>query len=111
MADVRTVAKALNEESPRRNWRQLCDPSLSFELPYYNEVIGLWRSKIGEFAIPKRSDISARDLKPFLAHIVLLERVKENPSQYRWKIIGTKVAQVLGEHTGKLFEDSIAPEH
>ena len=109
--DIAVAAKTHNEKSARQNWRQLCDPSLSFEVPFYNEVIALWRSKISTCPIPKRSDISARDIKPFLPHICIVERVHSNPSHYRWKLMGTKVTQVLGEHTGKLFDESLAPEH
>lgn len=111
MLDAKVAATAFNKMSASHGWRQLCDPTLSFELPYYNDVVNLWRQKAAPDRIPARSHISARDLKPFLRYIAMAERIQENPSVYRWKLIGTKVAEVLGEHTGKLFEDSVAPEH
>jgi hypothetical protein len=111
MSDIQVVAKKHNEKSIRRNWRQLCDPTLAFRAPCYQEVIALWQSKTGPLSLPKRSGISARELKPFLSNIVVVERIAENPSQYRWKLMGTKVTQALGEHTGKLFDESLAPEH
>ena len=110
MLDIKVAAKAHNEKSARRNWRQLCDPDLSFDEPFFNDLIALWRSKLGSAQIPKRSAITIRELKPFLTNIAIMERIKENPSQYRWKLVGTKVAQVLGEHTGKLLEDGITHE-
>ncbi len=61
--------------------------------------------------MPSRSDITPRDLKPILRNVLMFERISEDPSVYRWRIVGTSLIAILGEHTGKSFEDSIPPEH
>ena len=51
--------------------------------------------------MPARSDITPRDLKDILRTVLLFERVSQNPSRYRWRLIGTGLTSVLGENTGK----------
>ncbi len=59
--------------------------------------------------MPKRSDLTPRDLKDILRNILLFEKtfpiIRRN---YRWRLIGTALTSVLGENTGKTFEESIA---
>ena len=61
--------------------------------------------------MPSRSDITPRDIKDILRNILLLEKTSENPVQYRWRLIGTALTSILGENTGKTFEESIPAEH
>jgi hypothetical protein len=68
--------------------------------------LSLWKDKAGARAMPAKSEISPRDLKNFLGDIVLCQRVASNPSNYVWRLIGTKVAAVVGHVTGKTFEES-----
>ena len=61
--------------------------------------------------MPSRSDMTPRDLKDVLRHIVVFQRDTENPSSYTWRLIGTKVTEIVGHNTGKTFEQSVPPEH
>ena len=61
--------------------------------------------------MPSRSDLTPRDLKDIMRNVFVLERISQNPSHFRWRLIGTGLTNVLGEHTGKTFEDSIPAEH
>ncbi len=61
--------------------------------------------------MPSRSDLTPRDLKDILRNILMLERTGEDPVQYRWRLIGTALTSILGENTGKTFEESIPAEH
>jgi hypothetical protein len=55
--------------------------------------------------------MTARDLKSYLRHVMLVQRESEKPPGYRWRLIGTQLTEIIGNHTGKLFEDSIPSEH
>jgi hypothetical protein len=110
--NVIAAAKAFNESSMRENWNQFCDPTLAFTDTYYTNLLAIWRAKAGNRVMPLRSEMTPRDLKDFLRHIVLVQREEiGGAAHYRWRLIGTSVTQVVGHHTGKLFEDSVPPEH
>lgn len=61
--------------------------------------------------MPSRSDITPRDLKDILRTVLMFERVAQNPSHYRWRLIGTGLTSILGENTGKSLEESLPTEH
>ena len=38
-------------------------------------------------------------------------RSRRLPLRHRWRLIGTSVTDIVGHHTGKLFDDSVPSEH
>jgi hypothetical protein len=109
--DVIAAARALNRKAVQKNWHHFCDPTLAFIDPGYENLLALWRAKSGSRKMPSRSDITPRDLKDILRTVLLFERVSQNPSHYRWRLIGTGLTSILGENTGKTLEESLPPEH
>lgn len=109
--DVIAVAKAFNQQARNLNWHQVCDPTLAFTDGYYTDLLDIWSKKTGSRKMPARSQMTARDLKDYLRHIILLQREEEHPSRYRWRLIGSSVTEIVGHHTGKTFEDSVPAEH
>lgn len=110
--NVTAAAEAFNERAVRQNWSQLCDPTLAFSDPIYGKLLSIWHSKSDGTRLPSRSQMTARDLKDFLRHIIVVQRETEDGApHYRWRLIGTSVTQIVGPHTGKLFEDSVPAEH
>ena len=109
--DVLATAKAYNQKSVQQGWHQFCDPTLSFSDPIYREMLAVWRAKAGERSMPSRSELSARDLKNFLRHLVVVERNAHDSLKYSWRLTGTSLTEILGSHSGKSFEETVAPEH
>lgn len=109
--NVIAVAKEFNQRARRENWHQACDPTLAFSDSYYTNFLGIWQTKAKGYKMPARSQMTARDLKDYLRHIVLAQREEGDPPRYRWRLIGTSVTEIVGHNTGKLFEDSIPAEH
>ena len=108
--DVLAVARALNQKAAQQKSYHFCDPTLAFTDPVYKQFLSLWRSKAGTRAMPAKSEIAPRDLKDYLRHVAMAQRIAENPSQYVWRVTGTKIAEVTGHHTGKTFEESLPAE-
>lgn len=104
------AAVAFNDHSIAEGWEQICDPLLSFEHPDFASVVALWKEQAHGRPLPARSDMSARVLKEFLPRVAMKERVQTNPSRYRWRLVGTKVAEVLGERTGKFADEDAPPK-
>lgn len=109
--NVLDAAKALNQRAMREHWYHLCDPSLVFSDPVYEKLLQLWHTKADGHAMPRRSALTARDLKDVLRHILVLERISQNPSRYKFRLVGTGLHQLAGEWTGKLVEELVPPEH
>lgn len=109
--NVVEAAQAYNRKAVRLHWHQFCDPTLSFSDDAYQGMLLLWRDKAGTRRMPMRNDLTARDLKNYLRDILIFERLRKNPSQYLWRLCGTKVTEIVGHHTGKTVEESVPPEH
>jgi hypothetical protein len=108
--NVLAAARAINQKAAQAKSHHFCDPTLAFSDPVYEQFLSLWRVKAGTRAMPAKSEMTPRDLKDFLRHIVLFHRVAQNPSQYVCRLIGSKVAEVAGHVTGKTVEESAPPE-
>jgi hypothetical protein len=106
-----TATKEFNRRAAREKWYYHCDPTLAFSDSYYDPLLALWREKCNGRAMPRRSDFTPRDLKDILRNLVIFERGKTQPSQYRWRVIGTAITQILGHHTGKTFAETLSPDH
>jgi hypothetical protein len=109
--NVIEAAKAYNQKAVSQQWHQFCDPTLAFTDTSYEDMLSLWYAKAGDWKMPARSDMTARDLKNFLRHILLFERIQKNPSRYLWRLSGTRVTEIVGHHTGETLEQSVPSEH
>lgn len=109
--DIVTAVRALNQRAVQEHWHHFIDPTLAFGDGGYQQLLNLWREKSGDQPMPRRSQITPRDLKDFLRNVLLFEREAQNPSRFRWRLIGTSLTSILGEHTGKTFDESIPSQH
>jgi hypothetical protein len=109
--DIVAAARALNQKAVQQDWHHFCDPTLAFVDPDYDQLLTLWREKSKSGVMPARSSFTPRDLKDILRHMLIFERVSQNPSRYRFRLVGTSLTGILGENTGKPFEDCIPSQH
>lgn len=109
--NVTATARALNQRAVKEKWYHYCDPTLAFSDSYYSQLLNLWRTKAGARQMPKRSEMTARDLKDVLRNLVMFERTHRCPSRYRWRLIGTNLTSMAGDNTGKAFEETLPAEH
>jgi hypothetical protein len=85
-----------------------CDPSLSFETPELMQVTALWRDKSAGREMPLRRDMNARTLKAYLPQIIIADIVgDERRRRYRFRLMGTSISRVFGDHTGKFLDEAI----
>ena len=104
-------ADGLNELAQRRDWAIRCDATCSFTFKELGDLYALWRSKAGQYGIPKRSEMTARLLKPYMKSIAIHERVAGpgDTRRYRIRLMGDVATQIAGEASGKFF-DEFLPE-
>lgn len=105
------VVTSLNQRSAREKWFYYCDASLKFSDTFYDPLLTRWQALASRGKMPRRSEFTARDLKDVLRNIVVFERVAQAPSRYRWRLIGTSMTSITGDNTGKMFEDTLPPDH
>lgn len=110
--NVAVAVKELNVRAAREKWYHVCDPTLSFSEPCYDQLLALWRAKAGTRKMPMRSEMTFRDLKDLLRNILVFERISQHPSHYKFRLVGTGLhGMVPGEATGKLVEEVVSAEH
>jgi len=112
MTNIRAqrAAEEFNRFAERMAAPGRCDPSLSFDTAALAEAASVWRDKAAGRDMPLRRDMGARTLKPFLPNVVILDIVEDNAARrYRVRLMGTSIAQVLGDHTGKYLDETITP--
>lgn len=108
--NIFAAARTLNQKAVQQKWHSLCDPTLAFGDSFHDGFLDIWRAKAGSRAMPKRAEITPRDLKNFLPNIGIFERIQENPSSYLIRLLGTALTRVAGPVTGKTFEESVPPD-
>jgi hypothetical protein len=85
-----------------------CDSSLSFETPELLQLAALWRDKSAGRDMPLRRDMDARALKAYLPHITIFDIVDdEGRRRYRFRLMGTSIARMFGDHTGRTLDEAI----
>ena len=106
------AAWELDRKAKLEGWPFRCDATLDFERAELNEVRDLWRSLAMGKAAPSRADFDARTLKPYLRHIMIIERVFIGPGRWRYRarLTGTGVAEIIGDPTGKFLEEQLPLE-
>src|SRR5579872_4448221 len=109
--NLTAAVRALNERAIRERWYHICDPTLSFSEPCYMQLLELWEHKAGTRKMPTRSDMTFRELKDLLRNILVLERLSQNPSRYKFRLVGTGLHNMAGELTGKMIDDVVPAEH
>jgi len=91
-----------------RGWDASCDPGLEFESEVLRAALAAWHDRAGDAVAPSRRAMTARVLKPFIGHVTVFERIGEDPSCYRIRLMGTRMTAVLGEMQGKTVEEALS---
>ncbi len=101
-------AAEYNRAAKAGGWHSLCDVTLKFLHPDLIKLRDLWKSEAGDAGIPLRRTMSPRLLKSFLRDIALYERIGDGEARrYRVRLMGTSFAQILGDLTGKLLDETL----
>jgi hypothetical protein len=111
IAAQRKVLQAMNARAEDAGWTFLLAPACDFEHPSLAAALALWQAKAAGRAMPFRSDMTARAMKPFLTNMSLIERVESGTGRrYRVRLHGSTLAGYLGDTTGKFLDDFVEPE-
>lgn len=84
----------------------LNETPVAFETRLVAEGCAYWRSKIFDGRLPARSDIDPAEIPRLLPSVVLLDVVREDTLDMRYRLIGTRVAEhCFSDYTGLRFSE------
>lgn len=101
-----------NTLSDENHWPVLIDSLCRFSEAKLTAAEMLWRQKaVG--ALPRRQDMTARLLQPFIPQLTIYERIRgdDGTLRYRVRLMGTNTVQFTTEMTGHFVDEMIEPEH
>jgi hypothetical protein len=102
------AAEEFNRFAERTAAPSRCDATLTFETPTLTTALALWQEKAGGREIPSRRDFGAHVLKAYLPTVAIVEAVDEGETRrYRFRLMGTAIADLLGDHTGKFIHEAV----
>lgn len=109
-AATRDPTGAVNAYAAAQGWPFRSTTVLEFDRPELNRLRDIWFDKAAGNPIPYRHDFDARALKPVLRNVVILEHLKNDGRWcYRIRLMGSELARLMGEKTGRLLEECVPP--
>lgn len=68
-------------------------------------IHAFWQDRCRDGRLPCRGDMSPASLRPWIGHVSLVD-VLHDPRRFRWRLIGSRIAETLGrDGTGLWFEE------
>ena len=74
--------------------------------PLHQELYDYWMAKRGERELPARVDIEPSEIKKLLPHLLLTD-VLEGGTRFRYRLVGTAVAETFGGNISGHFIDEV----
>lgn len=106
-------ADAYNALAAREGWQSRCHRSLTFQQPLIQALLEIWRGLAADAnGIPRRKDMTPQKLRAHLADIGIYERLSQasGAPRYRVRVMGARFGAVLGNFTGRYFDEVIPPQ-
>jgi hypothetical protein len=80
------------------------DPDLNCHDETLMGLYRYWQEKCGTRRMPSRRDIDPLELQPHLGNVVLID-VEHDPLRLRYRLVGTKITDVMErDSTGSIYE-------
>jgi hypothetical protein len=109
MPDSSAIAASFNELAAREGWPCCCDARLTFRRHELSHLADVWRKSTVPESIPKRTDITHRGLGALLASLAIYQRIPVGGGVFRYRVrmIGSVLAQALGDLTGRFVDETV----
>lgn len=101
---------AHDQESPSQDLWVNLDPGMACRDQLLQELHGYWESKKRGRKFPSRRDIDPAEIVPHLANVILID-VFHDPLRLRYRLLGTRITDVMRRNsTGKFYDEIYEPE-
>ncbi|HUL05827.1 MAG TPA: PAS domain-containing protein [Candidatus Acidoferrum sp.] len=71
------------------------------------EFYGYWRRKGAGRVMPGRADIDPLDIPRLLPNVFLMDVVPGTPRRFRFRLVGTRIAELEGEMTDRFLDEFV----
>jgi hypothetical protein len=71
------------------------------------EFYEYWLGKGAAKGVPARADIDPVDIPRLLANVFLIDVVPGNPRRFRFRLVGTRIAELEGEMTNRFLDEFV----
>lgn len=107
------TANDFNLAAIAHGWPILIDPLCRFSEGKLHSVMALWQQMTADNSIPRRQDMTARLLQPYIPQLSIFERVpgEDGTVRFRARLMGTNMVQFTAEMTGHFLDDMIGPDY
>ena len=110
VAQAAEIFARLNALAAKQRWPTECDATLAFDRPELRALLEIWRTKAGD-GVPSRSAFDMSTLKSLASHVFILERSEAGEVRsYKFRLFGSALLQLFGEHTGRPLDNVVTPE-
>jgi len=97
-------------DSPSQDLWVNLDPGMVCRDPLLLELHRYWESKKNGWKFPSRRDIDPAEIVPHLPNVFLID-VFHDPLRLRYRLLGTRITEVMRrDSTGKFYDEIYAPE-
>jgi hypothetical protein len=71
------------------------------------DLLAYWGAHTADGAALRRADFHPEDVTGLLPHLFLADRIEGPPLDFRFRLVGTGIAGIEGEHTGRHLSELI----
>lgn len=108
--DHDTACMQLNAKAHAKGWPLRADCSCAFSRRELGALHEVWAAAAAG-GVPARAALDMRKLKPFARNIVIMEKTDvASGSGYRFRLFGSALAALFGEHTGHSLDEMVLPQ-
>ncbi|MBU6297081.1 MAG: hypothetical protein KGJ79_01285 [Alphaproteobacteria bacterium] len=108
-AAVVDACAQLNALAEAKGWPMRCGDVRAFERDELGTLYELWLSKAAN-GVPSRTQFDMQLLRPFARNVTILDRVNiHGRRRYRFRLFGSALAVLFGEHTGRYLDEMVPP--
>ena len=95
---------------PGPDWWRV-DPTNKLSSPRLRRLLEMWNERSADGSLPTREEFQAEDLIMFGGRVVLID-LEAEPFRMRYRLIGTKITEMLGrDSTGRYLDEIYGPEY
>ena len=105
-------ADTYNALAEHEGWQSRCYRTLVFQHPQIQRLLEIWHALAAQTGgTPRRKDLAPQRLRGHLADVAIYERLTDagGHPRYRARVMGQRFGAVLGNFSGRYFDDVIPP--